>query len=111
MHLGTTHQADPILRSRRTAIEANATRPARITGAWNDRTTKMQLIPAVFFDVAGTTKVPVVLVTPAVRKKRVELPSSEDNEDASRALAQRLCPSGDLSLKMHVGRDDAILKG
>jgi hypothetical protein len=71
----------------------------------------MQLIPAVFSDVAGTMKVPVVLVAPAVRKKRAKLPSSEDNEDASKALARRLCPSADLSLKKHVGRAEAILKG
>ena len=57
--------------------------------------------------VLGALQIPMVLVSPAVWKRRAGLTGKP--KDASRTLAQQLYPAAPLGLKKHVGRADAIL--
>jgi len=57
--------------------------------------------------VLAALKIPTVLVSPGMWKRRAGLLGKD--KDMSRTLAQRLFPDADLSLKKHVGRADAIL--
>jgi len=57
--------------------------------------------------VLAGLSLPVVLVTPAVWKRRAKLIGKE--KDQARTLAQRLYPSAELGRKKDIGRADAIL--
>ena len=57
--------------------------------------------------VLGALQIPMVLVSPAVWKKRAGLTGKE--KDASRTLAQQLYPAAPLGRKKDIGRADAIL--
>jgi len=57
--------------------------------------------------VLGALQIPMVLVSPAVWKKRAGLTGKP--KDASRTLAQQLYPAAPLGRKKDVGRADAIL--
>ena len=57
--------------------------------------------------VLGALQIPMVLVNPAVWKKRAGLTGKD--KDASRTLAQQLYPAAPLGRKKDVGRADAIL--
>jgi len=57
--------------------------------------------------VLGTLKIPMVLVSPLVWKRRAGLAGKE--KEASRTLAQQLYPAAPLSRVKDIGRADAIL--
>ncbi len=57
--------------------------------------------------VLAALKIPTVLVSPIMWKRRASLLGKD--KDMARTMAQRLFPDTDLSLKKHVGRADAIL--
>ncbi|MFH0809818.1 MAG: crossover junction endodeoxyribonuclease [Pseudomonadota bacterium] len=57
--------------------------------------------------ILGALEVPVVLVAPAVWKKRAGLSGAV--KDMARTVAQRLYPVADLARKKDVGRADALL--
>ena len=57
--------------------------------------------------VLGALQIPMVLVSPAVWKRRAGLTGKP--KDASRTLAQQLYPAAPLGRKKDIGRADAIL--
>ena len=61
----------------------------------------------VIMGVLGALQIPMVLVSPAVWKRRAGLTGKE--KDASRTLAQQLYPAAPLGRKKDIGRADAIL--
>ena len=59
--------------------------------------------------VAAALEMPLVLVRPAIWKKRAGVPGKSTDKDMARTIAQRLYPTAPLGRKKDVGRADAIL--